>query len=655
MVLFSIFGCSTKTYMFMGDKLYREGKLYKSCERYSKAYAKCKSSNREEKGEIAERVGDIYCLIKNNKKAYLWYKKSLLSRCKEEERAKKVLELAYVLNKNNEIKRIEDRYGVFINRSNLPQQNVRYLLKPFDQINTRFDDFGISFKGRDTTFLFFTSNRKLKRLKNQRKSPVSNDYSSHIYVTEFTDEIIKKRGGIEEPEYLEDFKWIKPVIIKDSMVNSEGTDGVMSFDSSGKNVFYTTSRRENGVYVSAKIYSATLNSKLKFSNVKKLKIVNDTIPIGHPAISPDGNTLFFSSRMQGGYGKSDIWYSVKAGDKWSRPVNAGDVINTAGDEVYPSFDLDGNLFIASDRNGGYGGLDIYKVDGEYGNYILNNVGSPINSRADDFGIVYYHQKDKGFFSSSRNKRGDVDVFYFEKNPYRFTIEVSLVDKKSNAPIVDANLIMTDTNGKYYKIKSDEKGYVRLSWNNRSSVSFILQKKGYLKKSFQLDTQESVDDMNYSKSIALDRIDNVIEIPNIFYAFGKANLTDSSKESLKELVTVLNDNPNITIEIGAHTDMVGDAEDNTGLSYARAKSVIDFLIQNNICANRLTPKGYGESMPKTVSKEDENKYHFLRQGQKLTPVFVESLSGSQLEIVNQLNRRTEFRVLRTDYTSNEIKD
>lgn len=646
-VVYSLLSCSSSTYMFMGDKLYKEGKYHESCTKYIEAYKKCDRVEVKRKGDIAEKIARIYESIKDYRKAFIWYKKSLLSKDKMDVRVKELLDIAFLMGRDSEVEKLKRKYDVECNNFHIPIADRRYELFPFEPANSRNDDFAPSFRGDDTSVLYFASNRKRKNKIKQRKSPIDNKYNSNIYMTEFTDEIVNSKSGAVK--YLGQMEWIKSKCLKDSLLNTNEDDGVMCFNQLGDKLYFTSSRRERGVYMPAKIFSADVDKKGLFSNIKKVEIVPDTVAVGHPAISSDGSKLFFASRMNGGYGKSDIWYCIKSEGKWSKPINAGNEINSAGNEMYPSFNSEGDLFIASDGHDGYGGLDIFKVCGIYGKYELKNLGVPFNTKADDFHIIFYPGLDKGFFTSSRKKKFVDDIYFFAINPFKFNIEISLIDKRSSRPIENANVRMIDTNGQTYRFMTDKNGMAKLEWINRGEANFVVQANGYLRESFIVDTRNVEEDSSYEKRLAFNRMNSTIEVPNIFYRFGKADLTDSSKESLNDLVVILNDNPSITIVLGAHTDMIGDVNDNMRLSKERARSVVEFLILKGIKSDRLTTEGYGESLPKTISYEEADMYSFLKAGQKLSPAFIRTLPKRQANMANKLNRRTEFRVLRTDYS------
>lgn len=659
LLLALLFSCSSKSYLFMADNLYNKGQIYKSCDKYALAYDKIGNKNYEKRAQLAEKIGDIYSSVNEYNKAYLWFKKSLFTKDTLIQRCQKVISLAYSLNKINDVIKYQEKYHISLDTNKLFSSPRRCFIKAFDKVNSRYDDFSPSFMGRDTTRLYFSSNRKVPELKLQYISPVTGTSLVDIYKTEFTDELVtevvaygkkKEKDAIPvcKTVLLDSIQWIKPSIVTDELINTIDDDGTLCFNIKGTKAYFSSSRKYEGRYVGCKLYSADVSNKGKFTNIKILNIVGDTVNIGHPAISPSEDRLYYASTMDGGFGKSDIWFSINLGDTWSVPINAGKDINTSGNEMYPSFDDRGNLYISSDGHKGFGGLDIFKVSGEYGEYKVENLAYPFNSRSDDFGIVYVPGYDKGYLTSSRGVKGDDDIYYFEYNPYTFTLRLEIVDKKGNLPVKNAFVVMTDTNGKNIKVNSNEYGVAELKWAEKSEANFVVQGDGYLKAKFSLDTRFVEKDTIYDKHFALNRMDTLIDLPTIFYGFAMASLSEESKRSLSSLILLLNDNPNVTMELSSHSDIIGDESSNQVLSQARAQAVVNYLVKMGIARNRLIARGYGESRPKTVTEEDAKEYSFLKVGQLLSPSYVRTLSNGEQKIVNKLNRRTEFRVIRQDY-------
>ncbi len=380
----------------------------------------------------------------------------------------------------------------------------------------------------------------------------------------------------------------------------------------------------------------------------------DTIVVFHPSISSDGTKLYFSSNLPGGKGGLDIWVTKKGGEGWEAPVNMGDKINTVGNEVFPFIHPDGTLYFSSDGHLGMGGLDIFKAEFiAETQWKVQNMGFPVNSTKDDFGITIQENVEKGFFTSTRGLGQDDDIYSFYLPPVRFNVLGKVVDEKTKDPIPEASVKLIGSDGATLKSEVDEEGNFKFMLKPATDYIFLASAENYLKGKSKATTKGLERSKDIETLIELPSIKDTIEIPNIFYDFGKASLRPESKESLNELVEVLNDNPKVTIELMAHTDSRGSEKSNIELSQKRAQSCIDYLTKKGIDEERLVPKGYGESNPKTVDKGIHNKVPFFDVGVTLTEDYIESLpSEDYKEIAHQINRRTEFRVLSTDYEAGE---
>ena len=329
--------------------------------------------------------------------------------------------------------------------------------------------------------------------------------------------------------------------------------------------------------------------------------------------------------------------------------NLGPDINTSGDEMFPSVRADGTLYFASNGHAGFGGLDLFKATPKKdGGWIVENMGAPINSSADDFGITFSGNDPKGFFSSNRNEtKGNDAIWSFELPELAYSIEGKVVDEKGNV-LPDAVIRMVSNTGVNARVQAKKDGTYRIKIDKDMDCVMLASSRGYLNQKNNLSTQGLTDSKTFTINFQLSAISKPIEIENIFYEFGKWDLTPASENGLQVLVKMLNDNPNITIEISANTDFVGNNESNKILSQKRAKSVVDYLISKGIAKDRLTSVGNGEEKPVVVDADMAKKYKFLKEDDVLDESFVTKLTPEQQEIVNQINRRTEFRVLKTTY-------
>jgi peptidoglycan-associated lipoprotein len=356
--------------------------------------------------------------------------------------------------------------------------------------------------------------------------------------------------------------------------------------------------------------------------------------------------------MAGGYGGKDIWKVTRSGSggSWSKPVNLGPDINTPGDEEFPYVREDGSLYFSSDGLIGMGGLDIFKATQQPdGSWIVQNMKPPVNSFADDFGITFEGNKESGIFSSTRKGRGNDDLYSFELPPLEFSVTGLVKDEKTGTSISGSVVKLIASDGNSLQAETGSGGDFKFNLKPDVDYIFLASKKGYLNGKEKETTKGQDKSREFMVTINLTPIDRPIELPNILYDFGKWDLRPESMVSLDKLVETLNDNENVTIELMSHTDSRDTEEYNQELSQKRAQVVVQYLISKGIAADRLTAKGYGESQPKVVDAAIAAQNPFLKEGATLDDQYINSLANDeQKEIAHQINRRTEFKVLRTDY-------
>lgn len=444
--------------------------------------------------------------------------------------------------------------------------------------------------------------------------------------------------------------WSEPVPLPGS-INTELDEGAPCVSKDFKTLYFTRCKFSKNKVSGCQIYYSESQGE-EWGKEKQINIISDSLVVAHPAISPDELTLYFVSDIAGGQGGKDIWKITRSnkGDDWSKPENLGPSINTPMDEVFPYVHADGTLYFSSNGRIGMGGLDIYKATPKAdGTWKVENLEYPINSNADDFGIVFQSDKEKGYFTSSRNSRSDDDIYAFSLPPLKFSVIGTIKDEKSNEPLADANVKSISSDGITIDTKTDKTGVFRLNLKPNTDYVFIASHDGYLNGKDRETTKGLETSRDFKALLLLSSIAKPIDLPNIFYDFAKFDLRPESMVALDKLVETLNDNPSITIELGSHTDAVGSDVDNQVLSQKRAQSVVNYLIEKGIAADRLVAKGYGKTVPKTVDEKMAEQNTFLKAGDILDETFVKSLKDEDLQkIANQINRRTEFRVLSTDY-------
>lgn len=449
-------------------------------------------------------------------------------------------------------------------------------------------------------------------------------------------------------------RWSTPTAL-DFNVNTIHEEGAACFNADFSTLIFTrcsfSDRKESTceVYVASRMEDSwDKPDHFKVSDFKK-----DTFLVAHPSLSADGLKLYFVSDMSSGFGGYDIWYVERPtrDEKWSTtPINAGATVNSKGNELYPYIRKDGTLFFASDGHHGMGGLDLFRINKDAkGQDQLLNLMYPINSPMDDFGIAFYPNEEKGFFSSNRpGTVGYDDIYQFSLPPLEFSTEGVVVDELTGALMPDVKLRLIGSDGTSVESTTDKNGKYRFDLRPSTNYIIIANKKGYLNGKGKLTTDGVEASQTFNSDIYMTTIDIPVEIPNVMYDVAKWELRPESIVSLEKLVDVLLDNPTITVEVSSHTDFRVGRISNMDLSQKRAQAVVDFLIAKGIDRERLRAKGYGETRPKTVTKKLAFQYSFLPEGTVLTESYIKSLPADQQETAHQINRRTEFQVLSTNY-------
>jgi peptidoglycan-associated lipoprotein len=418
-------------------------------------------------------------------------------------------------------------------------------------------------------------------------------------------------------------------------------------------MYFTYSKPINGQDLGAKIYKSERASG-EWGEAQEVKLFADSsITVGHPALNASGDTLYFVSDATGGEGGKDIWMAELDGGEWVNAQPLGKGINTRADEMFPYVHEDGTLYFASNGHPGYGGLDLYKASRDTTVrdsvvWELYNLGASFNGIGDDFGITFEGNSQNGFFSSNKGDKKGVDRIYrFWLPEMEFIAEGTVTDEAGN-PLSEAVLRIVGSDGTNSKINARRDGTYKIKLQREVKYVMLATARGHLNAKEQWDTKGLKDSKTYTLNFTLNPISRPVKMDNIFYEFGRWEITKASETELEKLVKLLNDNPNITIELSAHTDLKGNEEFNLELSQKRAQSCCDYLLAHGIEKERLTPVGYGKSKPVVCDKALNKQYPFIPVEQALDEAFILSLPADKQEICNQINRRTEFKVLKTTY-------
>ncbi len=505
---------------------------------------------------------------------------------------------------------------------------TRYVVRNAKLFNSRRADYSPMFLGGSLDQLYFTTTTE----------KVTGDHRSEITGM--------KKGDIWFVTKDENGQWQRPQAVEGEL-NTEVDEGTPSFTPDGQTMYLSRARREPNANTGVEIYTSQ-RSDAKWSAPVLFEITRDTISsYAHPAVSPDGNWLYFSSDMPGGSGGRDIW-RVNLKEREGSLENLGEWINTPGDEMFPYVRTDSLLYFASNGHPGYGGLDLFRARlTSSGGWEITNMGLPVNSAADDFGITF-GEGESGFFSSNRtDNRGYDHIYSFELPDLKILISGWVIDRDEE-PVPNAVIRIVGNDGSNQKQVARDDG--SFSFPLQRGVSYVMMAgaRGYLNSRQEFTADDAEEDAEYGVDFILAAINKPQVIENIFYDYDKATLRSESTAALDEMAQVLRDNPNVTIEMASHTDRHGSDEYNIGLSSRRARSVIDYLISVGIQPDRLQSQGYGKSRPKTITRKLAREYPQFPEGTVLTEEYILTLSPEDQDAADQINRRTEFQVLSTDY-------
>ena len=643
LIVSSLYSCKSAKLSDAEEKQ-RIGEYYEAAAIYRKVYTKTSPKKRDLRGYIAYRMAECNRLINNTAKATSAYMNAIRYDYPD---STVYLRMGQMLQKTGRYPEAIKNYDIYMENdpSNLLAINgiqgcelapgwkknpTRYEVRRMDKFNSRRGEFSPMLAGDKYDQLYFASSRS--KDKDAKVSAITGQNNNNLFLVK-QDE----KGA-----------WLAPVELEDE-VNTEYDEGTPSFSPDGNTMYYTYCAQDPEGPRTAEIYIST-RSSAKWGKGTRATIVKDSVTaLGHPSISPDGKYLYFVSDAVGGFGGKDIFRARVAGNDFGPMENLGEEINTPGDEMFPYVRDSVTLYFASNGHPGMGGLDLFKATQDStGKWNVENLGAPINSMGDDFGITFAGKEERGFFCSNPNDaRGYDHIYSFELPTITIFIE-GIVNDVDEYPIEDATVRIVGKDGLNVKVPVKKDGTYRVELERDIRYVMMASARGYLNQNYELHTGPEEKNETYIVDFFLSPISKPVVIDNIFYDFDKATLRPESKKALDEMIKMLNDNPNVTIELGAHTDRKGTDQYNERLAQRRAQSVVDYLIAGGIEAARLEAKGYGESVPKTINKKMAKQFDFLKEGDVLTEEFILALPPEQQEIADQINRRTEFKVLRTNY-------
>lgn len=494
----------------------------------------------------------------------------------------------------------------------------KFNITPIKEINTEFSDYAPFYNNGK---LFWSSSRK---------------ESQGSIIFEWTGQ---KMCDIFEADYTNNSISTKPNNVG-GKVNSNYNDGASCTDTTGNTMYFTQCNGIDGKGINCKIYVSYKQNGL-WSQPVLLPFNSDSFSCGHPSISADGKQLYFASDRPNGFGEKDIYVSqfdeVKA--VWQTPKNLGPQINTIEDDMFPYISEDNELYYSSKGKIGLGGLDIFKTSDSANTYkVPVNLQYPINSGGDDFGISFipkWQQKPEkpiAFYSSNRiNGMGDDDIYTISIKPFVFLVKGKVFDRESSTLLGKANVTLTNEKGSnLFTVATNDKGEFTGEIPLNAIQQLLVTKVSYFAStpinisSIGLQKDSLLELNIYLDPIPAPEVDFTLQ--GILYDLDKYDLRPESKVILDSLAVILKNNPSITIEIGSHTDSRAPADYNLELSKKRAQSCVNYLLAKGIAKDRLVAVGYGET--------------------KLVNDCADDVDCTEEQ--HQQNRRTTFRVLKTDY-------
>lgn len=661
---------------------YLRGEYYAAGETYRKLYRKTPRDERAQRGIIAFEMAENYRKLNQSSRAAAAYHNAIRYGYPD---TIMYLHHARMLHREGDYGSAEEAYCRFLAfRPDDPmalsgrrgvelakkwsENPTRYTVERMELFNSNRGEFS-PMLSPDGDRLYFGSSRE--EVPGEDKSAITGMKYNDLFLS-----IKNVHGEWQRPERL------------NADVNTGYDEGTPSFSPDGEWMYYTFSEADPGKPTTAKIYiSRRVNGR--WSEGRPMEIVkDDSLSVfAHPAVSPSGRWLYFVSDMPGGYGGKDIWRSeIRNNHKFLSLENLGPDINTAGDELFPYLRNDTTLYFSSDGHPGMGGLDLFMAvlaDGEIrrqgewesgrvgdygagglgdyetgraedlgtgrlGDRRVRNLQAPLNSPADDFGITFEPKREKGFFSSNRNDvRGYDHIYSFVYPEVNIWVEGFVVDPEDEF-IPGALVIAVGSDGSQLQFVTGKGGEYRFKAERGMDYLLMASMDGFLNQKQELTIESIEKDTLYYVDFEMIPYNKPVILENIFYDFDRATLRPESKEELDQLITMLNEYPSITIALAAHTDRKGSDEYNLDLSLRRAQSVVNYLIAHGVAPRRLSANGFGKARPAKVTKKIAGQFDFLEEGDLLTEELIETLTVDQQEIADQVNRRTSFEVIDTEF-------
>ncbi len=647
---------SQQKFVNKGDQDLNNLQYQSAVENYLKALKKIKDDS-PDKDKLLFKIANSYRLMNNPHKSVKWYKQ-IVDTDFAIESPYINLYYAEALKQKGEIANARKYYKKFLEvfPDNALAINAllaceKYgdstLMSPYDVknlalVNSENDDYSAVFSSKDYDEIIFSSNRK--ESVGKEKDNWTDAWFSDFYISNYDNNV-----------------WGEAVSADESgIVNTNANEGAGIFDSRFSTFYFT--RCQKGA--AQKVYCEILQSERSGQRWSRPRtVLSDTASnVGQPWISDDELLIYFASNRKGGYGGKDIWVASRKrkSNEFDNFKNLGALINTPGDEMFPYFTKDSLLYFSSNGHPSYGGLDIFVSalkDTSWSE--VENMLAPINSKSDDFAMVFKNSK-QGFFSSNRSEgKGGDDIYSFTRKKLKFTLDGIVKDESTKKPLENVKILLLNDEISLLETFSDSEGEFSVDsshFNENNNYEILFSKEGYFAQRDSLNTFgfNANNEFNFIVEMKVIPVEPIV-LPDILYDYDKWDLKPQYRDSLNVLVRVLKDNPNLVIELRSHTDSRSNLKYNDELSQKRAQTVVDFLIGKGINRDRLLAKGYGERVPRIILEDINIANLKLKKGTVLDEKFIESVSSDDAkEKLYELNRRTEFKVISDDFIPEVLK-
>lgn len=651
-------GQQKRSFIRSADDAFADERYSVAVEKYQKAYTKVKK-NPVERDRISFQMAECYRKMGDFKRADIQYKRLIKNGYDNKEpivllhyantqKADDNLEEAKKYYESYDKKMPEDPRGKNGMKAcdmipTWKEYESKYEIAEVKGINSRESDFAPCYSNETYNSLIFTSSREAS------KGKEIDEWTNQGFSDLFTSRQDVK--GV----------WSEPVLLDDEEeggVNTEANEGAPMMNGDFSKLYFTRCPNMDGTKNGCQIYTANRTGRI-WSNPEPVSLgLDSTEAIGHPTLSSDEMVIYFSSNRPGGMGGKDIWVAFREsiGQPFGRPYNLGPVVNTPGDEMFPFLRADTMLYFASDGHPGLGGLDIFYTVPDSSRMWTTpvNIGVPINSASDDFAIIFQPEGEQGFFSSDRSgRKSREDIYSFIIPPVAFTLAGTVTDDRTLQVIPGARVDIVGSDGISMTARTADNGVYMFGKSQimpNTTYEITVSKDNYFNASGRVTTVGYEKSKDLIRDFILEPIpEEPVVLPEILYDLAKWDLKPQYQDSLQGLITTLDENPTLIIELASHTDARDTYERNDVLSQRRAQSVVDYLIERGIDPDRLIAKGYGERVPRVLLKDISRDGYLFTAGTVLTETYIDSLPSTEYkEAAHQLNRRTEFRVISKDF-------